>query len=66
MKDKNISLTDSPKLNPKTQCWGKKKYPIKRRALEDAHDLAEKHPEFVFTLYECPHCHNFHVGRVKK
>ena len=66
LKDDSIFLTKSPVLNPVTQCHIKKKYDLKRRALDDARKLAAAHPEMAFTVYECPHCGKYHVGSVKK
>jgi len=63
MKDSNITVRKSPKGNPDNQCRGKHRYMLKRRALRDAEALAKKSPEHIFTVYECPHCGKYHVGK---
>lgn len=64
MKEKSIFLPPSPVYNKKNQCDGKKPYDLKRRALKDARGLS-KDTGRMFTVYECPHCHKFHVGGVR-
>lgn len=66
MKEKSISVTKSPKYNPKKQCYGKKQYKLKRKALKDAQSLTRENPEEIFSVYECPHCGKYHVGSVPK
>jgi hypothetical protein len=66
MKEKTVSIIQTPVYNPINQCFGKKQYKLRRRAMVDAHGLAENNPEDVFTVYECPHCHKYHIGRVRK
>jgi hypothetical protein len=64
MKDKTIVLPQSPKYNKLNQCKFKKPYKLKRRALKDAHSLSAE-TGLAFTVYECPHCGKFHVGKVR-
>lgn len=66
MKESSVSILKSPKFSKATQCDGKFKYDLKRRAMDDAHGLAKDHPESVFTVYLCPHCNYYHVGRVPR
>jgi hypothetical protein len=63
MKDKSIVLKPARIYNPDNQCRWKHPYKLKRRALKDAHELAKNNPGLVFTVYECPHCGKYHVGK---
>lgn len=64
MKEKTIILQPTKKYNKINQCKFKKQYKLKRRALKDAHSLS-KETGLVFTVYECPHCGKYHVGKVR-
>jgi hypothetical protein len=64
MKDKSIHLAPAEHHNPENQCRWKKRYNLKRRALADAHELSLE-TGLIFTVYECPHCGKFHVGKVR-
>jgi len=66
MKDKNIIIAPTREYSPYSQCYGKKQYKLKRRALQDIKILATVNPDETFTVYECPHCHKFHVGTVRQ
>jgi len=63
MKDSSITVRKSPKYNPENQCKFKKKYKFKRRALKDSENLTKDNPGIIFTVYECPHCGKYHVGK---
>jgi len=64
VKDSNITLAPTKKYNIKNQCYGKTAYTIKRRAIARAREYAELSGD-VYTVYECPHCHKFHIGKVR-
>jgi rRNA maturation protein Nop10 len=66
MKDKNVHLTQTPKYSPETQCMGKMRYTLKRRAIDIAHAYAANTPDAVLTVYPCPHCGFYHIGNVRK
>jgi hypothetical protein len=66
MKEKNIVLAPAVKYNKLNQCKFKKPYKLKRRAIVDARELSKCVPGEVFTVYECPHCGKYHVGKVRK
>jgi len=66
MKDESIVIPVTKVYSPYKQCYGKKQYEFKRRALKDARSLATDNPDSNFTVYECPHCGKFHVGKVRK
>jgi predicted RNA-binding Zn-ribbon protein involved in translation (DUF1610 family) len=66
MKDSSIEVHKSPKYNPKRQCFGKKQYKLKRRAVADAQSLGKECPDEIFSAYECPHCGKYHVGTVRQ
>jgi predicted RNA-binding Zn-ribbon protein involved in translation (DUF1610 family) len=66
MKESSITVRKSPKHDPENQCKFKKQYRLKRRALKDSQALTAQNPEEVFTVYECPHCGKYHVGRERK
>jgi predicted RNA-binding Zn-ribbon protein involved in translation (DUF1610 family) len=65
MKDSNIVLQPVVVYNPMNQCFGKKQYRIKRRAINAARELAADTGK-TFTVYECPHCGKYHVGSVRE
>ncbi len=64
MKDKSIKLAKSYVYSPQSQCYGKKQYKYKRRAIKDAQSLSLDTGE-TFTVYECPHCGKYHVGSAR-
>lgn len=66
MKEASITVRKSPKHDPENQCRFKKPYTLKRRALKDSQALSKNNPEEIFTVYECPHCGKYHVGRERK
>ncbi len=66
MKDSNINLPKARVYRKENQCDGKWRYKFKRRALKDAHELSRLNPDFIFSVYECPHCGFYHVGKVRK
>lgn len=65
MKDANIVVQSPKHFNTLESCQRKCRYPLKRRAIRDAHTLATKSPECVFTVYECQYCGGYHIGRVR-
>ena len=64
MKDSNITLAPTKKYNIKNQCFGKKQFTLKRRAINRAREYAEL-TGVPFTVYLCPHCKHYHVGKVR-
>lgn len=66
MKDKNIVLAPTKKYKKSNQCKFKKPYKLKRRAIKDSRLLTANNPDCIFTVYECPHCGKYHVGKVRK
>jgi hypothetical protein len=65
VKDKNIIISKTKKYLPFKQCYGKKPYDFKRRALKYAREYAIE-TGLAFTVYECPHCGKFHIGKVRE
>jgi hypothetical protein len=66
MKESSIKVNKSRKGDPEKQCRMKHRYDLKRRALKDSHSLTADNPEYIFTVYECPHCGKYHVGKVRR
>lgn len=64
MKESNIKIRETKVYAPFSQCYGKKQYQFKRRAIKDAHSLSADTGQ-PFTVYHCPHCKQYHIGSVK-
>ena len=60
----NIRIRETKTYAPFSQCYGKKQYKFKRRAIKDAHSLSADTGQ-PFTVYHCPHCKQYHIGSVK-
>lgn len=59
----------SPPLDINQQCVRKQAYPSFWSSLHGCHAIVEKEAskggDHIFTIYVCPHCGQFHVGRVR-
>lgn len=64
MKESSIKIIATKVYSPFSQCYGKKQYLFKRRAIKDVHSLSEDTGQ-PFTVYLCPHCKQYHIGSVK-
>ena len=65
VKETSIQVQPAQHWNTQESCLRKCRYPMKRRAIKDAHELAAVSPSSVFTVYECQHCGGYHIGRVR-
>ena len=66
MKEKSVCLPEPQAFDPKSQCLGKFPHETFQRAHKECQRLAGENPDKNFTVYKCPYCKKYHVGKVKK